>query len=81
MREITIDCAGLDKAGLHSAFRKALDFPQWYGNNLDALYDCLTEIFEPTHLILSNLPPLPGFLETLEDAANNNECLSVTILS
>ena len=79
MREITIDCAGLDKAGLHSAFRKALDFPQWYGNNLDALYDCLTEIFEPTHLILSNLPPLSGFQETLEDAAAQNESLSVTI--
>lgn len=81
MKEITIDCAGLDKAGVHCALRESLAFPEWYGNNLDALYDCLTEIFEPTHLIISNLPPLPGFRETLEDAAKENEALSITILT
>lgn len=81
MKEITIDCVGLDKHGLHRAFREALTFPQWYGNNLDALYDCLTEISEPTHLVIQNLPPIPGFRETLEDSAKDNECLSVTILA
>lgn len=80
MKELTIDCAGLDPTGLHRTFRESLAFPEWYGNNLDALYDCLTEIFEPTHLIISNLPPLPGFRETLEDAAKENESLSITIL-
>ena len=80
MKEITIDCVGLDKTGLHKKLSEALDFPQWYGNNLDALYDCLTEIFEPTHLIISNLPPLPGFRETLENAAKDNDSLSVVIL-
>ena len=81
MKEITIDFTGMDKAGVHYAFRETLAFPEWYGNNLDALYDCLTEIFEPTHLIISNLPPLPGFRETLEDAAKENESLSITILT
>ena len=81
MKEITIDCAGLVKAGLHRAFRDALGLPRWYGNNLDALYDCLTEIFDPTHLKILNLPPIPGFRETLEDAARDNECLSVTVLA
>ena len=28
---------------LHRAFETALDLPEWYGNNLDALHDCLTE--------------------------------------
>lgn len=81
MKEITIDCTGLDKPGLHRVFRDTLVFPQWYGNNLDALYDCLSEIFEPTHLLITNLPALPGFRETLEDAARDNEYLSVTILT
>ena len=77
MKEITIDCSGLDKSGLHRVFRDTLVFP----HNLDALYDCLTEIFEPTHLLITNLPTLPGFRETLEDAAKDNEYLSVTILT
>lgn len=80
MKEITIDCDGLDKAGVHHALHNALAFPQWYGNNLDALYDCLTEIFEPIHLTLLNLPPLPGFQETLEDAQRDNAFLKITIV-
>ncbi len=29
---------------IHSLMAEKLNFPVWYGNNLDALYDCLTEI-------------------------------------
>jgi RNAse (barnase) inhibitor barstar len=45
----------VDGSALHStdealaAIGDALDFPPWYGRNLDALYDCLTD--------LSWLPP------------------------
>lgn len=28
---------------VHNAFSAALEFPEWYGGNLDALYDLLTE--------------------------------------
>ena len=81
MREITIDCAGLDKAGLHSAFRKALDFPQWYGNNLDALYDCLTELPEPVRLVLKNWDAAadfaPGFESVFTDAQDFNPDFTV----
>ena len=79
MKEIQIDCTGLDKAGLHRAFQEALAFPQWYGHNLDALYDCLTELSEPTHLAIQNLPPIPGFRETLEDAERVNTFLTIII--
>ena len=44
MEEIIIDCSPIrTKEDLHSIFREALSFPDWYGNNLDALYDCLTD--------------------------------------
>lgn len=55
MKEITIDCKGfVPRSDLHKAFADALAFPDHYGNNLDALHDCLTEISEKTRLHLVN---------------------------
>lgn len=52
---ITIDCTSItDKAAFHRALAQALAFPGCYGNNLDALYDCLTEIGTDTELRLTN---------------------------
>lgn len=36
------------KSQLHEYLKDKLDLPDYYGENLDALYDCLTEISEPT---------------------------------
>ena len=45
MEERIIDCNLIhSKEDLHRIFRETLAFPAWYGNNLDALHDCLTEI-------------------------------------
>jgi len=53
MKEITIDCRGfVPRSDLHKAFADALSFPDHYGNNLDALHDCLTEIGEETRIRL-----------------------------
>lgn len=53
MRDITIDCQGfVPRSDLHKAFADALSFPEHYGNNLDALHDCLTDISEPTRIRL-----------------------------
>lgn len=45
MEERVIDCSAVHtREDLHALFRESLSFPHWYGNNLDALHDCLTEI-------------------------------------
>lgn len=35
--------AFLDKASAHKYLKEQLDFPSYYGNNLDALWDSLSE--------------------------------------
>ena len=55
MKEITIDCRGfVPRSDLHRAFAHALAFPDHYGNTLDALHDCLTDISEETRIRLAN---------------------------
>lgn len=57
MNRIAIDCACIQcKADLHAALAKALDFPGWYGGNLDALHDLLTAIGTDTTLQLHDWP-------------------------
>ena len=52
MEEKIIDCARIhSREDLHAVFREALTFPEWYGDNLDALYDCLTEITGKVRLL------------------------------
>ena len=55
MRIVTIDCSTIaDRDGFHTAMEEALGFPSWYGRNLDALHDCLTDISEDTRIHLVN---------------------------
>ncbi len=55
MEIVTIDCSEIDTAdGFHDALAQALSFPDYYGKNLDALYDCLTDDFTDRELILNN---------------------------
>ena len=37
---------------LHQALKAGLELPEYYGNNLDALADCLSDLFEDTCLVL-----------------------------
>lgn len=42
---VTIDCSRIrSREDLHRIFAEELHFPAWYGNNLDALHDCLTSL-------------------------------------
>lgn len=51
-----------DRKQLHETLATALHFPEWYGGNLDALYDCLTDIQEETVIRLVNLEELDDHL-------------------
>lgn len=45
MKKITLCGTEMaDMAAVHRFFAEELNFPEWYGNNLDALHDCLTDI-------------------------------------
>lgn len=67
---------------LHQELKCRLPLPEWYGNNLDALYDCLTTM-EETELVLVNWPK-EGYLQraarAMYDAAEENEKLKITIM-
>ncbi len=51
---VIIDCkTWTGKAAAHESLKTALEFPDWYGRNADALYDLLTE--HPYQVTLKNL--------------------------
>lgn len=51
-----------DKEMLHDILAESLGFPDWYGRNLDALHDCLTDVQEETEIRLRNESDLIGHL-------------------
>ncbi len=84
MDTVFIDCGPiLEPQGLHDALSHAFSFPDYYGKNLDALYDCLTDIEEPTRLILlqfNDLAPWAhGFRAVFQDAIEANPLLQITM--
>lgn len=72
----------------HEALKDALSFPDYYGHNLDALHDCLTEIRD-TELVIedwgaafSQAPEKAGrFLSVFMDAASENPHLKIQLIS
>ena len=51
-----------DKKLLHDTLSASLLLPDWYGRNLDALYDCLTDIQEETEIQILNPESLEAHL-------------------
>ncbi len=86
MKEITINCAAIGTMGeMHDLLARELNFPDWYGRNLDALHDCLTAISEDTHLTFLHFPALPfptvGLLRVLRDSENENPWLKISLVT
>ncbi len=87
--EITIDCGLIeDRTGFHETVAKALNFPAWYGGNLDALHDCLTDIPTETRIRFQNWEALEnrlgsyaaGAKKAILQAASANPHVAVTFL-
>ena len=74
---------------LHRAFSEALIFPEYYGNNLDALHDCLTSLFEETEICISNRDMLKEnlgdyakrFEKCIEESSEENPRIKVVYLN
>ncbi len=80
MTHIVLDASAVtDRGALHDLLKERLSLPAWYGGNLDALYDCLTDLREVT-LILRGADALTRnlgdygarFLAVLEDSEAEN---------
>ena len=53
MKQITLDGNVLaDAAKVHDYLIEMLEFPEYYGKNLDALHDCLTDL-EDVEIIIT----------------------------
>ena len=51
MRKIILDLREITSSeDIQAYLAEKLEFPEYYGMNLDALHDCLTDIDEPTCL-------------------------------
>lgn len=78
MRHLVLDCREpLNR--LHTRLAAALSFPDWYGHNLDALYDCLTDLREPVCLWLRHPEAAPGLRRVLTDCARENPAVELHI--
>ena len=78
---VLIDGSAVEsREALHDTLARQLSLPEYYGRNLDALYDCLTDVREDTELCLVRFPALCEHLglyanvlrDVLEDACGEN---------
>ena len=69
-----------DKELLHDVLAQQLELPEYYGRNLDALHDCLTQL-QDVELVLIGWPDedyLARVRRVIIDAVWENDRLSLT---
>lgn len=91
MNYITLDFDGIKSLWtLHEYFKEVFNLPDYYGHNMDALWDCLDCSFEhPTTIVLKNIERLPSemnetveiMLELFDDLQRENEEVTIQIKS
>lgn len=75
--KVTLDAAKLVRKGpAHDYLAESFDFPEYYGRNLDALYDCISDISD-LQIEIINAEKAFGYyekvVEVLKDACENIE--------
>ena len=79
---IVLDAMRLQsKDEAHKYLRDALNFPEYYGGNLDALHDCLTE-FDDIEIEFMNTDRVSGgyfarVMNVFKDSAEENPELKI----
>ena len=85
-KRLTLNARKMDtRERAHEHLKRRLRLPVWYGDNLDALNDCLGEIGEPTTIVVRFAPQLAHLLgdygtrlmRVLEQAAQENQNLRI----
>lgn len=80
--KITLDALRLnDKNEAHKYLKEAMNFPEYYGENLDALHDCLTEL-DGTEIEFLNREKLSGgyfdrVFQVFLDSSEENDNLRI----
>lgn len=66
MRTVIVPLSGCRSyLNLHQILQRTLGFPEYYGNNCDALWDCLTGYIErPLTVIIHGISALPADLNS-----------------
>ena len=49
--QVILDISRMGREQLHDYLQEMLPLPEYYGRNLDALYDCLTELTDTVVVI------------------------------
>ena len=85
MKTVTLDGAVLDsKEALHQTLAQTLAFPDWYGGNLDALFDCLTDLSEEVSITLLNWDGLGDYGQRVKKvllaAARENDRITLQVI-
>lgn len=84
MKQITLDGNILaDAAQVHDYLKEQLQFPEYYGKNLDALHDCLTDLADIEITITA--PDEDGaiyqrVLRVFKSAENENDSMTLKFL-
>ncbi len=87
---IEVDFSGCRYLGeIHKVLKQQLDFPDYYGENLSALWDCLRYYsFEDTKIIVKGITELPGelkeymnrIIEVFDDVHTENPAITFEIV-
>jgi len=83
---VLLNIEKVEKETIHPYLKESFGFPEYYGNNLDALYDCLTDLREVEIVISEKSKEVlladeygSGIWETMVEAAEENAGITITV--